>query len=59
MEKLNYDFILISEDGEIKVGDEIFAPNGRKGKILSIKSIKFLGWKVKIEGIAQLENITK
>ncbi|MDM5239354.1 hypothetical protein QUF83_25390 [Bacillus cereus] len=57
MEKLIYDFELMIQDDDLKVGDEIYAPNDRKAEVLSIKSIKILGWKVKIKGKDKLKRL--
>ncbi|MBM6645262.1 hypothetical protein [Bacillus sp. RIT 809] len=54
MEKLIYDFELMIQDGDLKVGDEIYAPNDRKAEVLSIK---ILGWKVKIKGKDKLKRL--
>ncbi|MGE6588284.1 hypothetical protein ACQKFU_01475 [Bacillus mycoides] len=60
MEKLIYDFELMIQDGDLKVGDEIYVPNDRKAEVLSIKSIKsikILDWKVKIKGKDKLKRL--
>lgn len=54
MEKLIYDFDLMIQDGDLKVGDEIYTLNDRKAEVLSIK---ILGWKVKIKGKDKLKRL--
>lgn len=57
MEKLVYDFELMIKDGLLKVGDEIYAPNGRQAEVVSITSIKIMGWSIKVEGKAKLKKL--
>ncbi|MDH4421821.1 MULTISPECIES: hypothetical protein [Bacillus] len=54
MGKLIYDFELMIQDGDLKVGDKIYAPNDRKAEVLSIK---ILCWKVKIKGKDKLKRL--
>ena len=56
MGKLIYDFELMIQDGDLKVGDKIYAPNDRKAEVLSIK---ILCWKVKIKGKDKLKGYNK
>lgn len=56
MEKEVYEFKVILQS-KVKVGDTIYAPNGRKGKVISIDQVNLTLGGVKIKGKAELEPV--
>ena len=55
-----YPFKIIVRNEDIAVGEKIFAPNGRKGIVTSIKSVKFISMtEIEVTGRAKLQNSTK
>lgn len=60
MKKETYSFKLrtnkdLLKEG-LKVGGTIYAPNGRKGKVLEIRNVKFISeTEIEVKGKAELE----